>query len=161
MNEGFHFEDMQPGRILVSPRAIRMDPDRIMAFAREFDPHPAHLSEATAQATMFGRLCASGWHTGATTMRLIFDTLRVAGGGAGVGIERLRWARPVFPGDELRVRIEILATRPSRSRSKAGLVTYRCTTLNQRDEPVQEFTTTILMPRRCGAAGPDTDRPRG
>lgn len=151
MTDGFHFEDMHPGRILQSVRAIRMEAERIMAFAREFDPHPAHLSEETATQTMFGRLCASGWHTGATTMRLIFDTLHVAGGGAGVGVERLRWVRPVFAGDELRVRIEILATRPSRSRAAAGLVTYRCTTLNQRDEPVQEFTTTILMPRRSSS----------
>ena len=145
---GFHFEDLLAGRVLQSSRAVRMDRERIMAFAREFDPHPAHLSEETAPDSMFGRLCASGWHTGSTTMRLIAETLRVAGGGIGVGIERLRWVRPVLPDDELRVRIEVLATRPSRSRPTAGLVTYRCTTLNQHDESVQEFTTTILVPRR-------------
>lgn len=149
--DGYWFEDMHPGRVLESERGIRLDAEAISAFARQFDPHPAHLSEATAKATMFGRQCASGWHTGSVTMRLIFDVLRVHGGGAGVGIERLRWARPVYPGDELWVRIEIQATRPSRSRPDAGLATYRCTTLNQHSEPVQEFTTTILMPRR-GAA---------
>lgn len=146
--DGFWFEDMHPGRVLQSARGIRLDADAISGFARQFDPHPAHLSEATATATMFGRQCASGWHTGSVTMRLIAETLRVHGGGAGVGIERLRWVRPVYPGDELRVRIEIRATRPSRSRPDTGLVTYRCTTLNQRDEAVQEFNTTILMPRR-------------
>jgi acyl dehydratase len=147
-NEGFYFEDMAVGDVLRSNRSIRMDAERIMAFAREFDPHPAHLSEETAQSTMFGRLCASGWHTGATTMRLIIETLRVAGGGAGVAVERLRWTRPVFGGDELRVEIEILQTRLSGSRRNAGLLTYKCVTLNQDDEAVQEFTATILMPRR-------------
>ncbi|HEY6432217.1 MAG TPA: MaoC/PaaZ C-terminal domain-containing protein [Acetobacteraceae bacterium] len=147
-DDGLYFEDMTVGRILRSDRAIRMDTERIVAFAREFDPHPAHVSEETARHTMFGRLCASGWHTGATTMRLIFETLRVAGGGAGVAVEGLRWARPVFGGDELRVEIEILHTRLSRSRSDAGLVNYKCVTLNQRDEAVQEFSATILMPRR-------------
>lgn len=81
-------------------------------------------------------------------MRLIAETLRIAGGGAGVEIERLRWTRPVFSGDTLRVEIEILHTRLSRSRADAGLVTYRCVTLNQHDEAVQEFTATIFMPRR-------------
>lgn len=145
---GFYFEDLSAGRILRSDRSIRMDPERIMAFAREFDPHPAHLSEATAQATLFGRLCASGWHTASASMRLITETLRIAGGGAGVAVDRLRWTRPVFGGDELRVEIEILHTRLSGSRRGVGLVTYRCVTLNQHDEAVQEFTATILMPQR-------------
>ncbi|HSU04867.1 MAG TPA: MaoC/PaaZ C-terminal domain-containing protein [Acetobacteraceae bacterium] len=153
-NDDFYFDDVHVGLVLRSTRSIRMDRDRIMAFAREFDPHPAHLSDETAKHTMFGRLCASGWHTGSTTMRLIAETLRIAGGGAGAGIERLRWVRPVFAGDELNIRIEIHATRPSRSRPDAGLVTYRCTTFNQHEEPVQEFTTTILMPRHPNSATP-------
>ncbi len=123
-----------------------------MAFAREFDPHPAHLSEKTAKGTMFGRLCASGWHTGSTTMRLVVDTLRVAGGGAGAGIDKLRWVRPVYPGDALRVEVTILDTRPSRSRPDLGVVSYRCTTFNQNEQPVQRFSSTILVPRRMPGA---------
>ncbi len=147
-NEGSYFEDIYPGRVLRSPRSITVTAERIMEFSREFDPHPAHLAPETAESTMFGRLCASGWHTAAATNRLIFETLRVAGGGAGAGVEQLRWLRPVHPDDVLHVEIEILAARPSRSRPDAGVVTYRCRTLDQNDAPVQEFTSTILMPRR-------------
>jgi acyl dehydratase len=81
-------------------------------------------------------------------MQLISETLRIVGGGAGAGIERFSWIRPVFPDHELRVRIEIVAMRLSRSRPSAGLVTYHGTTLNQRSQPVQEFTAKVLMPRR-------------
>lgn len=145
----FHFEDVHPGLILRSARAITMDRDSIIGFARRFDLHPAHLSEDTARGSMFGVFCASGWHTGATTMRLVSETMPIAGGGMGAGVEQLRWLRPVLAGDALRIEIEILATRVSRSRPGAGVVTYRCTTLNQRDEPVQQFTTTVLFPRRA------------
>lgn len=144
----YWFEDMHPGLTLRSARGILMEADAISAFARTFDPHPAHLSEETAKATLFGRHCASGWHTAVTTMRLVTETLRIAGGGAGAGIDALRWLRPVYPGDELRVEVEVLAVRPSLSRPKDGVVTYRISTFNQHNDLVQEFTTTVLMPRR-------------
>ena len=147
---GTYFEDLSPGRILHSPGSITMTAERISSFAQEFDPHPAHLSEATARGTMFGRLCASGWHTAATTNRLIFETFRVPGGGAGAGVEQLRWLRPVYPGDVLRVEIEILAARPSKSRPDTGVVTFRATTLNQHNDPVQQFSSTVLIPRKGG-----------
>lgn len=152
----FHFDDVHPGLVLRSARAIPMDRDSIVGFARQFDLHPAHLSEETAASSMFGVFCASGWHTGAVTMRLVSETMPIAGGGMGAGLEKLRWLRPVRAGDALRIEIEILATRVSRSRPGAGVVTYRCSTLNQRDEPVQVFTTTVLFPRRAATA-PDGD----
>jgi acyl dehydratase len=147
--ERFYFEDVHPGLVLRSARAITMDHDSITSFARQFDLHPAHLSEETATDSMFGVFCASGWHTGAVTMRLISETMPIARGGMGAGVEELRWTRPVRAGDALRIEIEILEARVSRSRPGAGVVTYQCTTLNQRDEPVQRFRTTVLFPRRA------------
>lgn len=152
MAEGFYFEDLYPGLVLRSPRGITMDEERMIAFAREFDPHPAHVSHESAKGTMFGRLCASGWYTASTSMRLIFETLRIAGGGAGSGIEGFRWPRPVYPGDTLRVVVEIMAARPSRSRPADGVVTYRCVSVNQDGQAVLEFTSTILVPRRVAEA---------
>lgn len=145
----FYFEDVHPGLVLRSARAITMDRDSITGFARQFDLHPAHLSEETASTSMFGVFCASGWHTGAVTMRLISETMPIARGGMGAGVEELRWLRPVRAGDALRIEIEILETRISRSRPDAGVVTYCCTTFNQRNEPVQRFKTTVLFPRRA------------
>jgi len=98
----FYFEDVYPGLVLRSARAITMDRDSITGFARQFDLHPAHLSEETAAESMFGVFCASGWHTGAVTMRLISETMPIARGGMGAGVEALRWIRPVRAGDALR-----------------------------------------------------------
>jgi acyl dehydratase len=146
--DGFHFEDMPVGHVLHSPRAIRMERERMVAFATEFDPQPAHLSEEAAAASQFGQFCASGWHTGAVTMRLVTETLVIANGGMGVGVDSLRWHRPVLPGDTLRVTIEVLAARPSRSQPGRGLVTTRTITFNQHDQPVQELTSVVMMPLR-------------
>lgn len=44
-------------------------PEAIVEFARKYDPQPFHLSEETARGSIFGRLCASGWHTAAVWMK--------------------------------------------------------------------------------------------
>lgn len=148
MND-LYYEDLEVGQTIVS-RAEAVGRDRIVEFAREFDPQPQHLDEEQARTSMFGELVASGWHTAALTMRLQSDCVmgRFPGGSMGVQIDKLAWLRPVRPGDTLRAKIEVLAMRPSRSRPDRGVVTLRTTTLNQRDEPVQEMTASILAPRR-------------
>ena len=61
--------------------------DEIVAFAREYDPQPFHLDEEAAKSSLFGALCASGWHTAAHYIRLsvalrqgIEAKIRAAGG---------------------------------------------------------------------------------
>ncbi len=121
----------------------------IKAFAAAFDPQPFHLDEAAAKASIFGRLVASGWHTMALTMRLLVEgELRSLWGLVGLGADELRWPRPVFPGDVLRVEWEVLEVRPSLSKADRGTARLRVTTRNQRGEVVLTLITTILLPRR-------------
>lgn len=145
----YTYDDFSVGLLLRSPRAIVMERDRIIAFGEEFDPQPAHLGEAAAAKSQFGELVASGWHTGAVSMRLATETYRIADGGMGAGIEKLLWLRPVRPGDALRVEISVLAMRVSRSRPDRGLVTIHTRTLNQHDATVMETTAHVLAPRRA------------
>lgn len=149
MDDPIYYEDLTVGQVFMS-RAEALGRDRIVAFAREFDPQPQHLDEEAARGSMFGELVASGWHTAALTMRLQLDSLmgRFPGGSLGAQIDKLAWVRPVRPGDVLRARAEIMEMRPSRSRPDRGLVTIQTTTLNQRDEPVQTMTAAVLVPRR-------------
>jgi acyl dehydratase len=44
---------------------LRIDRERALAFAAEFDLQPFHLDEAAARRSIFGGLNASGWHTAA------------------------------------------------------------------------------------------------
>jgi acyl dehydratase len=146
------FEDLRPGRVFDGQSRFRVDSAAIKAFAREFDPQPFHLDEAAARESIFGGLAASGWHTAAITMRLLVDDVEIAGGLVGLGLEAMRWPRPTRPGDELRVRVEVLKARESRSRPGFGLVTCRITTLNQDDEVAQELVNTMIVPRRDAPA---------
>src|SRR5919198_2707531 len=140
-----YLEDFQAGQTFRSGR-ICIDADRIKSFAAEFDPQPFHLDETAAIESIFGGLAASGWHTAAITMRLLVDSdLKPAGGIVGAGFDEFRWPRPVRPGDELRVEVEVLEIRPSKSRPDQGLIKVRTKTLNQNGEAVQIHVGNLIV----------------
>ena len=143
-----YLEDFAVGQTFGTGR-LRIDRERALAFAAEFDPQPFHLNEAAARRSIFGGLTASGWHTAAVTMRLLVETeLKPAGGLIGAGLDECRWPRPVRPGDELRVECEVIEVRPSKSRPQQGLIKVRTTTLNQNGEAVQVLVANLVVPRR-------------
>ena len=147
-----YLEDFAVGQTFGSGR-LRIDGERALAFAAEFDPQPFHLDEAAARRSIFGGLTASGWHTAAVTMRLMVETkLKPAGGIIGAGLDEFRWPRPVRPGDELRVECEVIEIRPSKSRPELGLIKLRTTTLNQDDEPVLVHVVNLVVLRRTAVA---------
>jgi acyl dehydratase len=147
-----YLEDYAVGQIYWSGRK-RVDKGEIIAFAKEFDPQYYHLDEEAAKRSPFQGLAASGWHTAGMTMRLLVEgEFRPAGGILGVGFDDLSWPRPVRPGDELRVKSEVLEVRPSKSKPDRGMIRVKNTTLNQNDEVVQMFTGNLLVPRRAPAA---------
>jgi acyl dehydratase len=141
-----YFEDLAVGQKFASP-TLSVDEAAITSFAGQFDPQPFHLDDAAARQTIFEGLAASGWHTAALTMRLcLASDFRPAGGILGIGGE-LNWLKPVRPGDELRVEIEVIETRVSRSRPGQGVVKVRVTTLNQNGDTVQTFSPTLFVDR--------------
>jgi acyl dehydratase len=143
-----YLEDFAVGQTYGSGR-LRIDKERIKAFAAEFDPQPFHLDEKAARNTIFRGLAASGWHTAALTMRLLVDSeLKPAGGIVGAGFDEFRWPKPVRPGDELRVESEVLEVRPSKSRPDQGVIKVKTTTLNQNNEAVQISVGNLIVPRR-------------
>jgi len=147
-----YLEDYAVGQTYSSGKK-RVVREEIIAFAKEFDPQYYHLDETAALESPFKGLAASGWHTAAMTMRLLVDgEFRPAGGILGVGFDQLSWPRPVRPGDELRVKSEVLEVRPSKSRPDRGTIRVQNTTFNQNDQVVQMFTGNLLVPRRAPAA---------
>ena len=107
--------------------------EEVIAFARKYDPQPFHLDDEAAAKTHFGRLSASGWHTCAMTMAMMVENMKgkqQAGLGS-PGMDALRWLKPVYPGDVLRVETEVLEKRRSASRREMGIFKSRTTVLNQ------------------------------
>jgi acyl dehydratase len=147
MNETY-FEDIRVGDRLRSA-TYTVTEHEMIDYARRYDPQPFHTDPESAKGSAFGGLIASGWFTAAVTMRLVTQSeIRIAGGMIGLGVEELRWPRPVRPGDSLHVETEVLGTRVSRSHPDRGIVRVRHTTFNQAGEIVLMMIATLYVPRR-------------
>jgi acyl dehydratase len=149
MRKALYYEDFEAGQQFHSG-PYEMDKESVIHFARQYDPQPQHTDEEAAKESLFGQLVASGWHTAAASMRMKLDSplANVAGGLVGMGLESVKWPRPVLPGDSLRIVITILEKRVSNSRPDRGVVRYKVETFNQKDEKVMEMVTAVIAPRR-------------
>ena len=144
-----YFEDLEIGRE-TQFGSYEVTREEVLEFARKYDPQPFHLSDEAAARTYFGRLSASGWHTCAMTMGVIARHVvdeEQAGLGS-PGIDELRWLKPVYPGDTLTVRGEIIEKTPSRSKPDLGSFRTKTTVTNQDGVPVLTFTSIVLIRRR-------------
>ena len=144
-----YFEDIEVGETAAFG-AYAVTRDAVIAFARQFDAQPFHLSDEAAAATHFGRLAASGWHTAAMTMAMLVEQMTIdpqASLGS-PGIDELRWVKPVYPGDTLRCETEVLVKRVSASRPEMGLYKSRVSVFNQDDVPVMTFVSNIMIATR-------------
>jgi acyl dehydratase len=125
--------------------------EEVIEFASKYDPQPFHLDDAAAAANpIFGRLAASGWHSCAMLMRMLIDEWTVDGyfSLGGSGVDELRWTRPVYPGDVLSVRAEVLSKSAPRSRPDIGFVNFHLIVFNQNDESVMTMKVTNIQKRR-------------
>jgi acyl dehydratase len=154
-----YFEDLQPGTVL-DLGEIEVSEAEIVEFAQRFDPQPFHLDAAAGRESIFGGLCASGWHTAALQMRLLVDGLLSPEASLGSpGIDELRWLKPVFPGDRLRLRVTILDATPSRSKPFMGSVVQYGQMLNQHGQVVMSLKAVGLFRRRPVATDTATAPP--
>ena len=123
----------------------------VIEFAGKYDPQFFHLDPEAAKDSLFGALCASGWHTCAMTMAMMVENMDKTGRSlGGAGVDDLRWKRPVYPGDVLSVRTEVVGLHPSESRPEIGIVKTRINVLNQDGTVVMEFISNGIFPRKGG-----------
>lgn len=121
----------------------------IVEFAKKYDPQPFHLDEELGRQTHFGGLVASGWHTCAMTMKMVVDEMAGQSTSLGSpGVNKIRWLKPVRPGDVLRVQASVGEVRPSQSRPEMGSVEIGHKALNQDNQVVMTMTAIALYPRR-------------
>jgi acyl dehydratase len=147
-----YFEDIVPGTKSAFGR-YEVTREEVIEFATKYDPQPFHLSDDEAAKTHFGRIAASGWHTTAMMMSMLvknISDIQQAGLGS-PGIDELRWLKPVYPGDILRVETEVLDKRPSRSRADMGSFRSKATVFNQDDVAVMTVISIGLVRRRPDA----------
>lgn len=147
MDEGLtYFEDLVIGSTASFGR-YEVTREEVIEFARKYDPQPFHLDDEAAAKTHFGRISASGWHTCAMTMAMLVENVkntRHAGLGS-PGHDELRWLKPVYPGDVLRIETELLEKTRSRSRPEMGSFKSIIKVFNQDDVCVMSLRSIGLI----------------
>jgi len=154
-----YFEDIRVGDSVEVGRHT-FTADDIKTFAQRFDPQLFHVDEAAAERSHFGALCASGWHTAVVWMRLMVDRRRrdieaargrgepVVTMGPALGFRDLKWLKPVYVGDTIAYKSEVIETRVSNGRPGVGLMSIRSTGVNQHGDMVISFVSTTFVERR-------------
>ena len=131
-----YLDDLKPGDRFVSG-GLTLTEAEIIDFAFRYDPQPFHLDDDAAAKSMFGRLSASGWHTCSMAMGLMVrGFLHEAASLGSPGLEKIKWMRPVYPGDTLTLKQTITESRPMNSRPDVGLTRTLWEMFNQHGDQV-------------------------
>ena len=144
-----YFEDFQVGETLeLGSRTVSAA--EIIDFARQFDPQPFHTDPERAQASVFGGLVASGWHTAALYMRLLVDGFvgMIQSSMGSPGVDKIEWLKPVRPGDTLSGRVTIVELIPSKSRRDRGTIRTLGELRNQNGDVVMTIRGVGFFGRR-------------
>lgn len=148
--KNLYLDDLYVGQTFVSGEHL-LDEAQIIAYARQFDPQVFHLDPEAAKHTFFQGLAASGWHTASISMRLVTESIPLADGVIGGGMEELAWPQPTRPGDRLHVESEIVEIILSQSKPNRAMLRVLCQTKNQRGEVLQRFRPKMLAFKRPAA----------
>jgi acyl dehydratase len=144
----YYWEDLQPGTSH-DLGSVTVAAEDIKEFAEQFDPQPFHLDELAGRRSIFGNLCASGWHTCALAMKLTVENfLNEAASMGSPGVDNLRWLKPVYANDKLTLKYSIVESRPLRKRREIGLVRALWELFNQNGEKVMQMEGYGMFRRR-------------
>ncbi|PJR94195.1 dehydratase [Ochrobactrum sp. 695/2009] len=131
--------------------------EEIIDFARKYDPQPFHLDSEAAKKSVFGGLCASGWHTTAVFMKLNVASIVKATKdalkrgetsptfGPSPGFENLKWPKPVYAGDTITYKRVVHTIRPLASRPGWSMLTMTTNAHNQNGEEVLSFDNAAMV----------------
>jgi acyl dehydratase len=127
--------------------------EAIKDFARKYDPQPFHTDEEAAKASVFGGLCASGWHTTAAWMKLNLAHHGRAWDGPGPkpefgpspGFKNLKWLKPVFAGETVTFTRRGLDHRPLATRPGWRMLTIHSEGFDSTGDKVIEFDSAVLV----------------
>lgn len=144
-----YFEDLDVGTS-IALGSHTFTREEIVDFARKYDPQPFHLDEDAARESLFGALCASGWHTSAVWLRHLIDHRnREADLMRFQGERPARYGpSPVFVGDTLTFTTRVKEKIDSRSRPGIGLVLFDNEGTNQNGDLVFSVMSKVFVERR-------------
>ena len=127
-------------------KSHKLTKEDIMRFAGEFDPQYMHLDEGKANQGRFNGIIASGIHTLSISFKLWVEEGRYGEDViAGTRMNNIKFIKPVFPDDELRVIVEVIDKKVIKN--ETGLLTVLLSTFSNKEEKVFEGDLTVLIKR--------------
>ncbi|HWD67707.1 MAG TPA: MaoC family dehydratase [Caulobacteraceae bacterium] len=148
---GRYYEDFEVGDVYEHrPGKTVLEADNHFFTLLTLNTHPLHFDAEYARGTEFGQNLVVSTYTLSLLIGMsVSDCSQKAI--ANLGMDEVRFTKPVFAGDTLYGESEVLAKRESNSRPGQGIVTIRTIGKNQKREIVCSFKRDMLIPGRGGA----------
>ena len=146
---GLYFEDCREG--LVVEHAIRRtvtETDNVLFSALTYNCAPLHIDAEYSKDSIYGRRLVNSMFLLALVAGVTVYETTLGTTLGNLGFQEIKFPKPTFHGDTIRVRTEIVSARLSKSRTDSGIVTFRHVGLNQRDEGICVAMRTGLMKLR-------------
>lgn len=147
---GLYFDEMTIGQTFKHPiRRTITEADNVFFSALTHNPALLHLDEEYCRTeTEFGqRIVNSAFTLGLMVGISVGDTT-LGTAVANLGWDEVRFPKPIFHGDTIRVESEVVELRESKSRPNAGIVTFMHRAFNQRGELVAHCKRSGLQRKR-------------
>ncbi|HWA02992.1 MAG TPA: MaoC family dehydratase [Rhizomicrobium sp.] len=143
---GLYFEEFSVGQCFAHPiRRTVTEADNVFFTAMTHNPAQLHLDEEYARGTEFGTRIVNSLFTLGLMIGISVGETTLGTTVANLGMDEVRFPKPVFHGDTLHVESEVLDIRPSKSRPGQGIVTFLHRAINQRGEVVAQCKRSALM----------------
>ncbi len=146
---GLFFEEFSVGQIFEhSIRRTITEADNVFFSALTHNPAALHLDAEYMKQTEFGRPIVNSCLTLGLMVGISVNDTTAGTAVANLGWDEVRFPRPLFPGDTIRIQSEVLEIRDSRSRPANGIVVFAHRAFNQHDELVGACRRSALMLRK-------------
>ena len=150
---GRYLEDFEVGHIYEHrPGRTITEADNISFSLMTMNRHPMHCDSAFAAKSEFGKPLVNSGLTLAIVLGMTVDDVS-AQAIANLGWDNIKLTAPVFPGDTIYARSEVMAVRPSRSRPTQGIVTTQTEGYKADGTAFMTFVRNSLIPRRGHGIG--------
>ena len=146
---GLYFEEFEVGRRFEhSIRRTVTEMDNTLFSALTHNPQPLHIDHEFSAKTEFGKPLVNSIFTLGLMIGISVNDTTIGTTIGNLGMTEVRFPKPVFHGDTLRMTTEIVAARESKSRPDAGIVEFLHKAINQRGEIVAECRRQGLMKKK-------------
>jgi acyl dehydratase len=146
---GFYLEEFEPGRVFEHEiRRTVTEMDNTLFSCLTHNPQPLHIDHDFSAKTEWGKPLVNSLFTLGLMIGISVNDTTIGTTIGNLGMTDVKFPKPVFHGDTIRVRTEILSRRESKSRPDAGIVEFKHVALNQRDEIVAECVRQGMMRKR-------------